>query len=64
MPQWLPEGNVARPSDDKMRSAAKWCQLLFDSNGEKPSPFPEGCAPRPSDDLQRLLAKIDYLQKP
>jgi len=64
MPTWMPEGNTVLPSDDKMRTAAKWCQLLFDSVGNKPSPFPEGCAPRPSDDLNRLLQKIDILKAP
>lgn len=51
------------PSDDKMRTAAKLCQVLYDSIGEKPSPFPEGCAPKPGDDYARLLKKINALQQ-
>lgn len=57
-----PEGTLILPSDDKQRTAAKLCQLLFNANGEKPSPFPEGCAPRPGDDYARLLKKINALQ--
>lgn len=64
MPNFFPEGNVILPTDDKMRTAAKWCQALYDAVGEKPSPFPEGCAPKPGDDYQRLLAKINALKQP
>lgn len=61
-PQWMPEGNDTLPSDDELRSLAKWCQLLYDSIGAKPSPFPEGLAPKPGDNADRLLQKIDILR--
>lgn len=61
MPTWTPEGNVSSPSDDEMRSAAKFCQILYNSVGERPSPFPEGLAPKPSDDFDRLDQKITIL---
>jgi len=61
MPSWLPEGNQVLPSSDEMRTLAVWCQLLYDTVGEKPSPFPEGCAPRPGDDAERLEMKINCL---
>lgn len=62
MPHWTPEGNITMTGDDEMRSAAKWCQLLYDAHGYVPSPFPEGVAPFPGDDLQRLYEKIVFLQ--
>lgn len=62
MPAWFPEGNVAAPGDNEQRSAAKLCQLYYDMNGSKVSPFPEGVAPFPGDDLQRLYQKIRILQ--
>jgi hypothetical protein len=62
MPDWLPEGTDVRATDDELRSAAKLCQLLYDTNGPgDETPFPEGNAPKPSDDLQRLLTKINAL---
>lgn len=58
---WMPEGTEIRPSDDEMRTEAKWAQLIYDAVGPKPSPFPEGCAPKPGDDEDRLLLKINAL---
>lgn len=63
MPSWMPEGNQITPGADEMRTAAIWCQLLYNTNGEKPSPFPEGVAPKPGDDLQRLFQKINALEQ-
>lgn len=63
MPAWMPEGNTVLPSDNEMRTLAKWCQLLYDSSGPgDPTPFPEGNAPKPGDDDERLLKKINALQ--
>jgi hypothetical protein len=61
MPNWMPEGNVSRPSDDEQRALAKQCQLLFNSVGPRPSPFPEGLAPFPGDNEARLIEKINIL---
>lgn len=61
MPAYFPEGNVVRPTDDKTRTTAKWCQAVYDSVGEKPSPFPEGTAPKPGDSYSRLLKKINAM---
>lgn len=62
MPQYFPEANAALPTDSEIRSLAKWCQLLYDSVGYRPSPFPEGLAPRPGDSEERLLKKINILK--
>lgn len=64
MPTWFPEGNVTSPGDDELRSAAKYCQLLYNSVGEKPSPYPEGLAPKPGDNFDRLDRKITILLGP
>lgn len=61
MPSWFQEGNTAKPGDSKLRSLAKECSLLYDSLGNKPSPFPEGCQPLPGDTEQRLERKINIL---
>lgn len=58
---WMPEGTVVRPTDDEMRAAAKYCQLVYDSIGFVPTPYPEGPAPLPGDDLERLMKKINYM---
>lgn len=63
MPNWLPEGTLVLPSDDEMRTAAKWCQLLLNANGNKPTIYPEGCIPLPGDDYAKLLKKINRLQQ-
>lgn len=63
MPSFLPEGDLSMPSDDSLRSLAKWCSLLVASNGNKPSPYPEGCLPLPGDDEQRLTNKINILNE-
>ena len=60
---WMPEGTTVMASSDEQRTLAKWCQLLYDTNGDKPSPFPEGCAPKPGDDELRLTQKINALQQ-
>ena len=62
MPDWLPEGNTVFATDSEIRTLAKWCQLLYNSEGNKPSPFPEGCVPRPGDNEDRLLKKIAILK--
>jgi len=62
MPSWMPEANATRPSDDEMRSAAKYLQILFDANPAVASPFPEGNRPAPGDDLERLWKKINLLE--
>jgi hypothetical protein len=62
-PSYFPENNTALPTDSKLRSLAKKCDLLFLSVGQRPSPFPEGCRPLPQDNEQRLLIKIDILLK-
>lgn len=63
MPAWMPEGNVTLPSDDEMRSAAKWAQLLVNQNGNRSSPYPEGCIPLPGDDEQKLYHKVNRLKE-
>lgn len=62
MPTWLPEGNVARPGGDEMRTASQWLSLLYDFYGNQPTFFPEGVRPLPSDDLQRIYEKIAFLE--
>jgi len=62
MPTWMPEGNVSKPGDDELRSWSKYVQILFDANGNKPSPYPEGCAPLPSDNIDRLARKATILK--
>jgi hypothetical protein len=64
MPAFFPEGNTSLPSDDELRSWSKYVQILFDANGNKPSPYPEGCAPLPSDDIMRLEQKAVILKGP
>ncbi len=61
MPAWMQEGNQVLPSSDEMRTLAVWCQLIFNTVGDKPSPFPEGLAPFPGDDEERLTKKINAL---
>lgn len=61
MPQWT-QGDAAAPGDDELRSWAKYVQILYDANGQKPSPFPEGLEPKPGDDVQRLSAKAVILR--
>lgn len=63
MPAWMPEGNVTLPSDDEMRSCAKWCSLMVASVGNRSSQYPEGCIPLPGDDEQRLEQKINRLKE-
>lgn len=58
---WQPEGTQVMPGSDEMRTLAKWNQLLYDTVGERPSPFPEGVAPKPGDDAERLEMKINAL---
>lgn len=61
MPSWMPEGNQVLPSSDEMRTLAVWTQLVYNSRGERPSPFPEGTAPKPGDDDERLEKKINAM---
>jgi len=62
MPSWMPEGDVILPQDNETRTLAKWCSLLYDSNGPGgQSPFPEGNRPLPGDDDERLEKKINAL---
>lgn len=63
MPAFFPDGNVTRPGDDEMRSAAKWCQLMVNLNGNRSSPYPEGCIPLPGDDEQKLYHKVNRLKE-
>jgi hypothetical protein len=60
----FPEGNVSKPTDSEMRSLFKSVQLLFDSLGQKASPYPEGVRPLPSDSPQRLKHKFNILTAP
>lgn len=63
MPDYFPEGDTSKPSDDELRSLAKYCQIRFDANGPGTYVgFPEGNAPVPGDDEDRLLQKIDALK--
>lgn len=62
MPSWT-GGNAAQPGDDDMRLAAKWCQLLLDTAGNRSSHYPEGCIPLPGDDVQKLMHKINRLKE-
>lgn len=64
MPNFFPEGDEIRPSDDEARAAAKWCSQLYASVGNRSSPFPEGCLPLPSDDFDRLMIKVNILKGP
>jgi hypothetical protein len=61
--EWMPEGNTVMPSSDMQRTLAKWCQMLFDASGNRPTVYPEGAEPLPSDDCQRLLHKINALKE-
>lgn len=60
---FFPEGILIRPTDDKMRTAAKLCQLIYNTVGNRPSPFPEGTMPLAGDDYARLLKKINAMQQ-
>lgn len=60
---WQPEGTQVMPGSDYQRTLAKWCQLLYDTNGNRPTPYPEGALPLPGDDCQRLLHKINALKE-
>lgn len=62
MPSWT-GGDAAKPGDDDQRLAAKWCQLMLNSVGNRSSQYPEGCIPLPGDDLQRLTQKINRLKE-
>lgn len=61
MPNWMVEGNVVKPGDDELRTAAKVLQIFYNASGYRPSPFPEGLAPFPGDDLQRIYEKIQFI---
>lgn len=62
MPDYFPEGNEGRSTDDEHRSLHKLCQLLYDANAPGDLvPFPEGNRPLSSDSPERLLIKINAL---
>lgn len=61
MPSFFPENQVVLPSDDSLRTIAKWCQSVYDTVGNVPTIFPEGTAPKPGDSKQRLLKKINAM---
>lgn len=63
MPTFFPEGSASKPTDNELRSLAKYCQLLFDTRGPGPNVgFPEGNSPKPQDDEGRLWKKINALR--
>lgn len=59
---YFPEGTVPLAQDSELRSLHKACSELYDSVGNRPSPYPEGCLPLAQDNEERLWKKINILE--
>lgn len=61
MPLFFPENQVILPSDDSLRTIAKWCQTVYEMTGNVPTIYPEGSKPLAGDSKERLYKKINAM---